>query len=110
MSTTNFMNVRRRVIHLSPRGAYYVMLVGSKKRWGIKARFLDSATGRVRRLTQNNAIPAAIRPKVLRKSKPELLAARRARIHAAGVIKKAFKAYKAKKAAPRRMRLRTRQL
>ncbi len=79
MSATNYLNVRRRVIYQSERGAFYVQ-DGDKKVYGIKARFVKHG-GHVKRLTSNHNPPSEIKPKLVRTARPSTARAKSSTIY-----------------------------
>jgi hypothetical protein len=79
MSATNYLNVRRRVIYQSDRGAYFVQ-DGAKKLYGIKARFVKHG-GRVKRITAAHNPPSEIKPKVVRAARPSTARAKSSTVY-----------------------------
>ena len=64
---TNFLDVHRRVIYKSARGAFYIKDASGKKHYGIKARYIATSASRSRKVTTVNTIPNKIKPKIARK-------------------------------------------
>lgn len=63
---TNFLDVHRRVIYKSARGAFYIKDASGKKHYGIKARYIATSASRSRKVTTVNTIPNKIKPKIAR--------------------------------------------
>tara|TARA_R110002073_G_scaffold16099_6_gene62417 strand:- start:5206 stop:5868 length:663 start_codon:yes stop_codon:yes gene_type:complete len=65
MNSTNFANVKRRVIRMGPRGGFFVTKTGGEKKPRPVARFRKAADGSLVKLTKANLpnVPEAIRPK-----------------------------------------------
>lgn len=65
---TNFLDVHRRVIYKSVRGAFYIKDASGKKHYGIKARYVLTSASRSRKVTTTNTLPNKIKPKIARKA------------------------------------------
>ena len=65
MNSTNFANVKRRVIRMGPRGGFFVTKIDGEKKPRPVARFRKAADGSLVKLTKANLpnVPEAIRPK-----------------------------------------------
>ena len=60
--STPFANSKKRVIHKSPKGKFYVMTAEGKKSYGPKAAFKKAANGSMKTIKANNKVPNKIAP------------------------------------------------
>jgi len=60
--STPFANSKKRVIHKSPKGKFYVMTAEGKKSYGPKAAFKKAANGSMKTIKANNKVPNKLAP------------------------------------------------
>jgi hypothetical protein len=60
--STPFANSKKRVIHKSPKGKFYVMTADGKKSYGPKAAFKKAANGSMKTIKANNKVPNKLVP------------------------------------------------
>jgi hypothetical protein len=64
VDSTPFANSKKRIIHQSEKGKFYVMTKEGKKSYGPKAAFKKAANGSMKTIKANNKVPNAIAPAV----------------------------------------------